>query len=267
MTKPCILFVHAHPDDEASSTGATIAKAHAEGLRTVLVTCTNGELGDSPTGLPPDHDDHDGQEVARHRREELEASCRILGIDRLELLGYHDSGMMGWESNERSDCFWQVPIEEAAAKLAAIIEEEGPDVVVTYDEKGFYGHPDHIQANRITQAALGLIASKPALYYPVLPLSRAMAFADLRESTALESEGPSREEMAAMATPDEEVVAIVDGTAFVERKRAALFAHHSQTGSSFFADMPEELFAQVFGFEAYARPGFITDDVANALWN
>ena len=113
MTAPCIVFVHAHPDDEASSTGATIAKLHAEGVRTVLVTCTGGELGDGPAGVTPEHDDHDTDEVAAHRREELEEACKILGVDRLVMLGYHDSGMMGWPSNDRPDCFWQASVEEA----------------------------------------------------------------------------------------------------------------------------------------------------------
>jgi hypothetical protein len=265
MTTPCVLFVHAHPDDEASSTGATIAKLNAEGVRTVLVTCTGGELGDSPSGLNPEHDDHDTDEVAQHRLEELKVSCAILGVDRLEMLGYHDSGMMGWESNDRPDCFWQASVEAAGDRLAEIIAEENPVAVVTYDEKGFYGHPDHIQANRITLAALAHFDTPPALYYPVLPMSRARAFADMARPEGLDDDGPSMEEMEAIATPDDQVVVIVDGSAYVGLKRRALQAHGSQTESSFFLTMPEAIFEQVFGFEAYAQPGQSGSEVRDSL--
>jgi LmbE family N-acetylglucosaminyl deacetylase len=266
MTTPCVLFVHAHPDDEASSTGVTIATLHAQGVRTVLVTCTGGELGDSPSGVTPDHDDHDTEEVAQHRLDELRTACTILGIDRLELLGYHDSGMMGWDSNKRADCFWQASIPEAAQRLADIMRQEQPVAVVTYDEKGFYGHPDHIQANRVTRAALELLDEAPALYYPILPLSRARAFAAMAPPEGMEGEGPNLEELEAMATPDEEVVVVIDGRDVVGLKRSALLAHQSQTGTSFFATMPEELFGQVFGVEAYAQPGHRDEPVRHSLF-
>ena len=95
-----LMAVHAHPDDEASTTGGILAKYSAEGLRTVLVTCTNGELGDSPSGGKPGDDGHDESAVVDLRRRELEDSCRILGVTHLDMLGYHDSGMMGWPSND-----------------------------------------------------------------------------------------------------------------------------------------------------------------------
>ena len=151
------MAVHAHPDDEAISTGGILARYNAEGVRTVLVTCTNGELGDAPGGIKPDQPGHDESVVVPLRRQELEASCEVLGVSELELLGYHDSGMEGWPQNDAPGSFWRTPVEEAAGRLADLMRTYEPQVVVTYDENGFYGHPDHIQANRVTHAALGRV--------------------------------------------------------------------------------------------------------------
>jgi len=251
---PTILLVHAHPDDEASTTGGTIARYAAEGVRVVLVTCTNGEYGNSVAGHAPDHEEHDVDQVVAHRMAELDRSCEILGIDRLELLGYHDSGMMGWPQNEAAGAFWNTPVAVAADRLAVLLDEEQPDVVITYDENGFYGHPDHIQANRITIAAIEASSISPKLYYPAIPQSafaamgEAMAAAGI-EAPGSEEDGPGLE----LGTPDEEIGAILDVTSFTTQKRAALAAHASQTADSFFLTMPEELFAEFFGREAYVR--------------
>src|SRR5580693_10744983 len=143
-----LMAVHAHPDDEAIGTGGILARYADEGVQTVLVTCTNGELGDAPGGLKPGDPGHDEEVVVPLRRAELEASSEVLGVSHLELLGYHDSGMDGWPQNDASGSFWRTPVEEAAHRLADLMRTYGPQVVVTYDENGFYGHPDHIQANR-----------------------------------------------------------------------------------------------------------------------
>ncbi len=140
-----LMVVHAHPDDEASSTGGILAKYSAEGVRTVLVTCTDGAQGDAPGGLKPDEDGHDAKEVVELRIEELRRSCEMLGVRHLELLGYQDSGMMGWPSNDVPGSFWTTPVEPVAQRLVALFEHYRPQVVVTYDPTGFYGHPDHIQ--------------------------------------------------------------------------------------------------------------------------
>ena len=161
--------MHAHPDDEASSTGGVYPLLHDQGIRTVLVTCTNGECGDALDGAKPDADHHDGDAVAEIRRVELDNAVKILGIDRLVRLGYRDSGMMGWPQNDDPDSFWAADVNNAAKRLAEIIMEERPQVIVTYNEIGFYGHPDHIQANRITLAALELIDYEPTLYYNAIP--------------------------------------------------------------------------------------------------
>src|SRR5579862_3080487 len=109
-----LMCVHAHPDDEAISTGGVLARYGDEGIRTVLVTCTNGELGDGPSGEKPGEPGHDVDEVVAMRRRELADSCAILGINSLELLGFHDSGMMGWPQNEAPESFWNTPVDDAA---------------------------------------------------------------------------------------------------------------------------------------------------------
>ena len=253
-TRPTLLFVHAHPDDEASLTGGTIARYAAEGARVVLVTCTNGELGDSPDGHVPGDDNHDTSAVVTHRLAELADSVAVLGIDRSILLGYHDSGMMGWEQNDAPDSFWQAPTEEVAARLAAIIDEEQVDVVVTYDEFGFYGHPDHIKANVITLAALEMATTTPKLYYATIARE---AFERLRETMrAAGVEAPEREEgdeSPEIGASEADIGAVIAVGDYVDQKRLALEAHRSQTAESFFLKLPVEVFRRVFTEEWYIR--------------
>ncbi|MBG0833475.1 N-acetyl-1-D-myo-inositol-2-amino-2-deoxy-alpha-D-glucopyranoside deacetylase [Planomonospora sp. ID67723] len=157
-----LLLVHAHPDDETIGTGATMARYAAEGARVTLVTCTRGEEGEV---IPPDlahlaadRDDSLGE----YRVGELAAACKALGVTDHRFLGgpgrWRDSGMMGAASNHRADAFWQADLDEAAGELVAVIREVRPQVLVTYDENGFYGHPDHIQAHRVSRRALELAA-------------------------------------------------------------------------------------------------------------
>src|SRR6476646_10640153 len=146
VTPLTLMAVHAHPDDESSSTGGVLARYADEGLRTVVVTCTNGELGDAPGGIKPGDEGHDETEVARIRLRELERAC--------ETLGYHDSGMLDWEHKDRPDVFCNVPVDEAAERLSELFDRYQPDVVVTYDELGGYDHPDHIHASRVAMAAV-----------------------------------------------------------------------------------------------------------------
>jgi N-acetyl-1-D-myo-inositol-2-amino-2-deoxy-alpha-D-glucopyranoside deacetylase len=147
-----LLFVHAHPDDESIGTGATIAKYAAEGAHVTLVTCTLGELGEiippSLAHLAADREDRLGE----YRIGELDAACAALGVTDHRFLGgpgrWRDSGMMGTEGNDDPRCFWQADVDEAARALLDVIDEVRPEVLVTYDANGFYGHPDHIQAHR-----------------------------------------------------------------------------------------------------------------------
>ena len=132
-----------------------LAKAAAQGIRTVLVTCTDGRCGDGPGGVKPGEPGHDPEAVVAMRARRTRAQLRRSSASRdLETLGYGDSGMMGWSANEAPGAFWTTPVPEAAARLAELMQHYRPDVVVTYDPNGFYGHPDHIQAHRITMAAV-----------------------------------------------------------------------------------------------------------------
>ena len=116
-----LMAVHAHPDDEATGTGGVLARYAAEGIRTVLVTCTDGCCGDGPGGVKPGEPGHDPAAVVAMRRSELEASCEVLKVSDLELLGYADSGMMGWPNNDAPGSFWKTPVDEAAARLAELM--------------------------------------------------------------------------------------------------------------------------------------------------
>src|SRR6202167_3941570 len=162
--KLTMMAVHAHPDDEASSTGGVLAAYSAQGIRTVVVTCTNGEFGDAPGGIKPGQDGHDEQAVARQRLAELRKSCAILGVTNLELLGYHDSGMPDWDYKDRPDAFCNVPLAEVAARIGALIERYRPQVVITYDDLGAYQHPDHVHASRCAQAAVAATGIPDKLY-------------------------------------------------------------------------------------------------------
>src|ERR1017187_7108190 len=147
-----LLLVHAHPDDEAIGTGATMAKYAAEGAHVTLVTCTLGELGEV---IPPElaHLAADREDrLGEYRIGELAAACAALGVTDHRYLGgpgrWRDSGMMGLDSNDVPGCFWQADLDEAAGELLTVIREVGPQVLVSYDDNGFYGHPGHIQAHR-----------------------------------------------------------------------------------------------------------------------
>ncbi|GAB2724345.1 PIG-L family deacetylase [Kitasatospora kifunensis] len=252
-----LMAVHAHPDDEATGTGGVLGRYAAEGIRTVLVTCTDGGCGDGPGGIKPGDPGHDPAAVAAMRRKELEASCEVLGVSHLELLGYADSGMMGWSANDLPGSFWSTPVDEAAARLAELMLRYQPDVVVTYDENGFYGHPDHIQANRITTAALALTGLAPKVYWTTAPRSKMEEFgrvmrefgADWEEEADPSGDGP----LADIGLPDEEITTWVDTTAFGSQKFDALLAHASQSENIFFLKMGKERFTQLMGVETFVR--------------
>jgi LmbE family N-acetylglucosaminyl deacetylase len=259
-----LMAVHAHPDDEASSTGGILAKYADEGVTTVLVTCTNGELGDSG-GVKPGEDGHRIDDVVHLRAGELEASCKVLGVTHLEMLGYHDSGMMGWPQNDAPGAFWSVPVDAAAAKLAALIDKYRPDVVVTYDENGFYGHPDHIQAHRITVAALGATGSQAKLYYPTIRRSGLGRFSESLSELGVEVPAIDESEF---GSPDEVIAAEVDCSAYAQQKFDSLAAHASQAENIFFLKLPMTTFTEMFGREAFIRerPPHADDGVEDDLF-
>ncbi|MFE2736674.1 PIG-L family deacetylase [Streptomyces sp. NPDC059349] len=251
-----LMAVHAHPDDEATGTGGVLARYAAEGIRTVLVTCTDGGCGDGPGGVKPGGPGHDPAAVALMRRQELEASCEVLKVSDLEMLDYADSGMMGWPSNDAPGSFWQTPVEEGAARLAELIRHYRPDVVVTYDENGFYGHPDHIQAHRITMAAVEMTALTPKVYWTTMPRSMMQRFGETMRELHEDMPEPDPAETAAMAEiglPDEEITTWVDTTAFSGQKFDALAAHASQGENIFFLKMGKERFGELMGMETFVR--------------
>ena len=261
-----LMAVHAHPDDEATGTGGVLAKYAAEGIRTVLVTCTDGSCGDAPGGIKPGEPGHDPAAVAALRREELEASCRVLKVGELELLGYKDSGMMGWPQNDAPGAFWTTPVPEAAERLAELMRLYQPDVVVTYDENGFYGHPDHIQAHRITMAAVELTGIPAKVYWTTAPRSAMAEFGriirelggdwDLPEEDAADGAAPEQgpeAEMPQIGLPDEEISTWVDVTEYGARKYEALKAHASQSENIFFLNLGVERFTQLMGRETFVR--------------
>ncbi len=256
------MAVHAHPDDEASSTGGILARYADEGVRTVVVTCTNGELGDGPGGVKPGEPGHDEAQVVAMRRAELESSCKILGVAALELLGFHDSGMMGWPQNSAPGAFWNTPVDEAAARLAVLMERYRPDVVVTYDANGFYGHPDHIQAHRVAVAATERTGIPAKLYFSAVPRSAMQGFAERLREAGVEPPdlggggdgGDGQHEPPPdIGTPDELIDAVIDVGSAVDRKWDALGAHASQTDNTFFLRMGKENFRTMFDREAFVR--------------
>src|SRR3954470_18819758 len=257
MATPLTLMaVHAHPDDESSSTGGVLARYAAEGLRNVVVTCTNGEFGDAPGGIKPGADGHDPDDVARIRRDELERACRTLGVTHLEMLGYHDSGMPDWDYKDRASVFCNVPLEESTERLLKLYELYQPDVVVTYDEQGGYNHPDHIQASRLTMAALAVTGIPRKAY---LIARRRRDWMKLRE--VLEAQGvelppmpqPTPERLRMMEEAEAKITTSVDVSPFIDQKRDALATHASQIAESWFGKLPPEAYHAMFGSETFIR--------------
>ena len=260
MTKS-LLLVHAHPDDETINNGATMAKYVAEGARITLVTCTRGEEGEvlvpELAHLASSHDDALGP----HREKELAEAMKIIGVSDHRFLGaphriWRDSGMMGTEPNSRSDVFWSANIDDAAQELVKIILETRPDVLITYDTNGGYGHPDHIQAHRVAMRAAELARSAgwsiPKIYWNTIP--RSVIEEGIAEMKKIGSDfmGVEKAEDFPFAQPDELVTTVVDGGSFVEKKMAAMKAHSTQISvdGPFFA-LSNNLGLQVFGNEYY----------------
>ncbi|WP_214107213.1 PIG-L family deacetylase [Acrocarpospora catenulata] len=246
-----VMAVHAHPDDEVMGTGGMLARYADEGIRTVLVTCTNGEQGDGPGGVKPGEEGHDDDAVARVRLGELRESAAHLGLAEVELLGYRDSGMEGWAGNGHDDAFANVPVEVAAARLAELIRRYRPQVLVTYDERGGYGHPDHIQAHRVAVAAAELTGIPDKLYYMATPLSWMQDMMTFMAESGVEMEDWG--DPADFSTPDELITAVLDLSAYAERKIKAMAAHASQGDSAFMLSLPEELQRRMFSGEAFSR--------------
>ena len=233
-----LLLVHAHPDDEAIATGGVMVRAHLDGHRVVLVTATGGEEGEihnmDEAAVRP--------RLAEVRAEELRRACALLGVDRQVFLGYRDSGMAGTPANADPRCFHAAPLAEAAERLAALLREERPDVVVTYTADGTYGHPDHVKAHHVTLAAVdGLDGTRPRVYLHAVPRGLLQA-ARLAGIEVPDIPG----------VPDEEITTEVDVSDVTDRKLAALTAHVSQMDpNGTLAAMGEDVFRAAFGVERF----------------
>jgi N-acetyl-1-D-myo-inositol-2-amino-2-deoxy-alpha-D-glucopyranoside deacetylase len=257
-----LLCVHPHPDDESIACGGVLARAAASGARAVVVTCTGGEEGDNLAGI-----DLGEEDLVSHRRRELAEALAALGVRDHHALGFRDSGMADTPGNAHPDSFHRADLEVASLRLAAIIRAEQPDVVVSDDANGTYGHPDHVKANRVTVRAVELAAAPSApvtgdpwrvakRYVHTLGRGRLLAVHRAWLEAGLPSpfgEGPLDDaEDVPFGAPDELVTTEVDVTAFLEHKRAALVAHRSQIGSdSFFLNTPSELMGEFFGVEQF----------------
>ena len=245
-----LLLVHAHPDDESIGTGATMAKYAAEGARVTLVTCTLGELGEV---IPPDLRHLFPDELGQHRVVELDRACAALGVADHRFLGgeglYRDSGMMGLPDNDDPRCFWQANVDEAADALAKIIDEVAASVIVTYDANGYYGHPDHIQAHRVTRRAHELTGKAAKLYATAMPVSVLAQAVQLPEDSWF-----VKNTDLSVAVPDDQITTEIDATGYLDAKRAAMRAHETQitVDGDYFA-LSNEIGHRILGTEYYTQ--------------
>ena len=251
-----LMAVHAHPDDEASSTGGVLAYYSDQGVQTIVVTCTNGEFGDAPGQVKPGDDGHDEQAVAELRLAELRQSGKILGVSHLEMLGYHDSGMPDWEYKDRPNAFCNVPLDEVSDRIAGLIQQYRPQVVISYDPEGMYQHPDHVHAALAAAAAVAK-SGTPAKFYETAmrPSSWRKIWEALREAGVETPDRgqPTEEEQRKMADAEARITTSVDIRSVLERKREALMAHASQIQDSWFSKIPPEIAEEAFGFESFVR--------------
>jgi LmbE family N-acetylglucosaminyl deacetylase len=260
-----IVSFHAHPDDETIATGGTLAKAAAQGHRAVIVIATRGEHGEVVEGTLPS-----GEDLWRWRVREAEAAAAILGAHRLEFLGYVDSGMMGTPENDAPGSFWQADVEEAAAKLAAILREENADVLTIYDDHGTYGHPDHIQVHRVGARA-GELAGTPRVFEATANRDAIMREMARAREAGVEMPGDlDQEEFHDFGMPESAITTSVDVRDYIDQKRNAMIAHATQIAeSSFFLAMPPEMFVEAFGTEWFVRrgasPGIVEHDLFEGL--
>ncbi len=282
-----VLFVHAHPDDESMGTGGTIARLVAEGVRVDLVTCTDGAEGEihDPT---LDHDEARPR-LAQIRAAELACSVDALGSGAIHhhMLGYRDSGMIGTEANGHPDSFWQADLDEATRRLVAIVQEARPAAIVSYDENGNYGHPDHINAARIARAAYEASAGESwevSRFYEIafvrerwFELMAAMKERGISLPWDLDSVVEAGSAEAAEVVPgevsaavegeateggdgaeaefgraDAEVTTRVDVSAFSDAKRRSMDCHRTQRQDlGWLLDLPDDLARMALSSESY----------------
>ena len=230
-----LLLVHAHPDDEVTGTGSTMAHYVATGAHVTLVTCTLGEEGEIHVPALAGLEAAQADQLGGYRIVELERACAALGVTDHRFLGgagrYRDSGMMGLPTNDHPRAFWRADVDEAAGHVLEVIREIRPQVMITYDPGGFYGHPDHIQAHRVAMRAAELAGADgpQKIYWTAMPLSVLQAgmeaFRQLDDNPFADVE---RIEDLPFGHPDDEIAARIDGTDYHEQKVAAMRAHATQ---------------------------------------
>lgn len=251
-----LLCVHPHPDDETLACGGVLAMAHARGHRTVVVTCTGGEEGENLGGV-----DLQGRSLAAVRRDELAAALQVLGVTVHHWLGYRDSGMAGSPANQHPDAFHRQPLDAAATRLAQLIRNERPDVIVSDHADGTYGHPDHIKAHQVTRRACAFAADPeadlagdpwriPKQYVHTLSRSRLTTVAQALDANGLASPFPASE--ITIGVDEAAITTSVDVSEVKSITRAALACHRSQVGpDSFFFNVPEPYASLLFDREDF----------------
>jgi LmbE family N-acetylglucosaminyl deacetylase len=257
-----LVCFHAHPDDEAIATAGVMALAADAGHRVVLVLATRGELGEPVPGVL-----EAGEPLWRRREQEAMDSAQILGAQRVEFLGFTDSGMMGEPTNDDPGCFWQADVEAAAARLAALLADETVDALTIYDDHGLYGHPDHIQVHRVGRRAAELM-ELPAARVFCSTMNRDL----MRERWARAAAEAAAADRATTATPDpvreldeldidtfglpaEDITHAIDVRTMLDRKRRSMLAHRSQIADDAFYLGSPDGFEAAFGTEWFASLG------------
>jgi len=264
-----LMAVHAHPDDESISTGGVLARYSAEGVRTVLVTCTDGALGYMPGRIRPGEEGHDEQVLAQLRIDELKLACERLGVSAVEMLGYHDSGMAGWPQNERPSAFCNQSADVVATRIVDLFERYRPQVVVTYYRNTGYNHPDHLHTHDVTVRAVERSQVPEKLYFTARSRAGQERMREILADRGIEMptrrpderrrRGASPPPRRAPGVDDEQFTTFVDVAAFLGARRAALEAHASQLQESYFLRAPDDVWAEIYGRETFIRARDTTD--------
>lgn len=242
-----LVCFHAHPDDEVFTTGGVMRQAADAGHRVVVVTATDGALGEVPDGILSE-----GESLAERRRRELEHSTALLGAARVVMLHYADSGMAGTPENANPAAFCNADVEEAAARLAAVLVEEAADVVTIYDPNGGYGHPDHVQVHHVGVRAAEM-AGVPHVYEAAVSRDHIRGLLAANPQWSEDAQPP---DLDSFGLPESEITTVVDVSGVLEIKRAAMHAHATQIGDfGPFLAMPDEQLRAVFGQEWFRRRG------------
>ncbi len=250
-----LVCFHAHPDDESIGTAGLMARAAEDGHRVVLVTATRGELGEIMPGVL-----EEGEQLGLRRSAELWASAETLGVARVEVLGYVDSGMMGEASNDAPWCFWQADVEAAAQRLAVILAEERPDAFTIYDDHGGYGHPDHIQVHRVGMRAAA-IAAVESVFQGTMNRDHLQRLIEARRESGeplpdgVSADGVPDALPDDMGSPESMITHVVDARSVTATKRASMRCHPSQMAPDhFMLAMDDDAFEAAMGWEWFIGP-------------